>query len=67
MDPFVNLESNGESNTLYTIKISSKLNMVDQKRSLIELEPGFFVVIRVIPKVVDATAEFEEFDVSTRM
>ena len=66
MDPFVNLTNSGVPNTPYTIKISSKLDMVDQRRGLIEVRPGYNVVIRVIPKVVDTTAEFEEFDVSTR-
>ena len=66
MDPFVNLTNNGVPNTPYTIKISSKLDMVDQRRGLIEVRPGYNVVIRVIPRVVDTTAEFEEFDVSTR-
>ena len=66
MDSFVNLTNNGVPNTPYTIKISSKLDMVDQKRGLIEVRPGYNVVIRVIPKVVDTTAEFEKFDVRTR-
>ena len=66
MDPFVNLARNGESNTPYNIKISSKLDMVDQKRGLIEVRPGFKIVIRVVPKVIDTTAEFEKFDQSTR-
>ena len=40
--------------------------MIDQKRGLVELKPGYHVVIRVVPKIVETTEEFEAFDTITR-
>ena len=42
------------------------MNILDQKRGLIKLKPGFHVTIRVTPKVVDTSDDFVEFDVETR-
>ena len=50
----------------YTIKISTKNDLIDQKRGLVELKPGYHIVIRVVPKVVNTTNEFEAFDTYTR-
>ena len=66
MKPHVILESAPTSNIPYTIKISTKNNLIDQKRELIELKPGYHVVIRVVPKVVETSEDFEAFDVKKR-
>ena len=50
----------------YNVKISTKRNILDQKRGLIKLKPGFHVTVRVTPKVVDTSDEFVEFDLETR-
>ena len=50
----------------YNVKISTKIDMVDQKRGLIEVKPGYHLVIRVVPKVIDTREDFEVFDVNTR-
>ena len=50
----------------YNVKISTKSDMIDQKRGVIELRPGYHLIIRVVPKVVDTSEDFENFDVNTR-
>ena len=41
-------------------------SLIDQKRGLIELKPGYHVVIRVVPKVVETSEDFEAFNVKKR-
>ena len=66
MKPYINFESTLTSHLPHTIKISTKTNLIDQKRGLVELKPGYHVVIRVVPKVVETTKEFEAFGTNTR-
>ena len=66
MKPYVTLKSHGTQHIPYNIKISTKNNMIDQKRELIEVKPGYHLTIRVIPKVVDASKAFETFEYQTR-
>ena len=40
--------------------------MIDQKRAMIELKPGYHLVIRVVAKVVDINKDSEKYDVFTR-
>ena len=56
----------GMDTTPYNVKISTKTDMIDQNRGSIELRPGYHLVIRVTPKVVDTNEDFEKFDVNTR-
>ena len=63
MQPFAKLEKNFVP---YNLKVSTKANMVDQKRGLIELKPGYHVITNVMPKLVDTSKSFEGFDVATR-
>ena len=66
MKPHISLKSASSSYIPYTIKISTKSNLIDQKRGLVELRPGYHVAIRVVPKVVETTQEFEGFNVNVR-
>ena len=66
MKPHINIESASTLHVPYTIKISTKNNLIDQKRGLVELKPGYHVVIRIVPKVVETTKEFEAFDTNIR-
>ena len=50
----------------YNLKISTKNNLLDQKRGAIELKPGYHMSIRVTPKVIDASEGFVGFDIPTR-
>ena len=65
MKPYLNLDSTTKSNP-YHIRISSQTSMIDQKRGLIELKPGYMVSVKVIPQVVEASKEFESFEVKDR-
>ena len=56
----------GMVTTPHSVKISTKFDMIDQNRGSIELRPGYHLVIRVTPKVVDTNEDFEKFDVYTR-
>ena len=64
MQPFSKSEK--DNFVPYNLKISTKSNMVDQKRGLIELKPGYHVITKVIPKIVDTSESFKGFDVATR-
>ena len=66
MKPLVNIEGTGKRLIHYNVKISTKTNILDQKRGAIELKPGYHVSIRVTPKVIDASEDFVAFDVGTR-
>ena len=65
MKPYLTLDSTTKSN-LYQIRISSQTSMIDQKRGLIELKPGYTVSVKVIPQVVEASKEFASFEVKDR-
>ena len=65
MKPLVNIEGTGKR-IHYNMKITTKANILDQKRGSIELKPGYHVSVRVTPKVIDASEDFVEFDVHTR-
>ena len=66
MRSLVNLGIGTSPDIPYNVKISTKTDMIDQKRGVIELRPGYHLVIRVVPKVVDTREDFERFDVNTR-
>ena len=66
MKPLVNIESTDTPFIPYNLKISTKNNILDQKRGAIELKPGYHVSIRVTPKVIDASEGFVGFDIRTR-
>ena len=64
--PLINIEEAETPFIPYTVKISTKSNILDQKRGLIELKPCYHVMIRVTPKVVDTSEDFVGFDVQAR-
>ena len=66
MKPYVNSKNSLNPNFPYNLRISNKNNMIDQRRGLIELKPGYHTVVRVVPKVVETTEEFEKYDVTKR-
>ena len=65
MRPFVSLPFNSESLS-YEVGISTKSNVIDQRRNTIRLLPGYQVTIKIIPQLVGATAQFKEMDVTAR-
>ena len=65
MRPYVSLPFNA-ANLAYTLGISTKANLVDQKRNLIDILPGFKTVVKVIPQLINTTTSFDEMAVSTR-
>ena len=66
LQPLINIEEAENPFIPYNVKISTKTNILDQKRGVIELKPGYYVTIRVTPKVVDVSEDFVGFDVQTR-
>ena len=66
MKPYVNSKKSLTPNVPYNLRISTKNNMIDQRRGSIELKPGYHTVVRVVPKVVETTEEFEKYDVTKR-
>ena len=65
MRPYVSLPFNSESLS-YGVGISTKSNVIDQRRNTIRLLPGYQITIKVIPQLVGATDQFKEMDVTTR-
>ena len=66
MRSLINLGTMTTPDIPYNVKISTKTDMIDQKRGTIELRPGYHLVVGVVPKVVDTGDDFETFDVTTR-
>ena len=62
----MNLQYRKSPHTPYNIKISTMMDVIDQKRGQFEVRPGQHLIIRVTPKVTDATENFKTFDVQTR-
>ena len=50
----------------YTLGISSKTDLIDQKRNIVNILPGFLTVIRVIPQLINTTDSFDQMSISTR-
>jgi hypothetical protein len=65
MRPYVSLPFNA-AHLGYTLGISTKVNLIDQKRNLIDILPGFKTVVKVIPQLINTTKSFDEMAVSTR-
>ena len=65
MRRYVSLPFNA-AHLAYTLGISTKVNMIDQKRNLIDILPGFKTVVKVIPQLINTTTSFDEMAVSTR-
>ena len=65
MRPYVTLPFNSEA-LRYGVGISTKSNVIDQRRNTIRLLPGYQITIKTIPQLVGATDQFKEMDVATR-
>ena len=65
MKPHISLKRSTTINAPYNIKISTKFDMIDQKRGQIEVKPGFHLIIRVTPQVIEASEDFKLFDFQT--
>jgi hypothetical protein len=65
MRPYVSLPFNA-AHLAYTLGISTKANLIDQKRNLIDILPGFKTVVKVIPQLINTTESFDGMAVSTR-
>ena len=50
----------------YTIGVSTDKNVIDQKRNVIELQPGFKTIISVTPKFINTSDNFDRLSVSDR-
>ena len=62
----INIEEAENQFIPYNVKISTRSNIIDQKRGIIELKAGYHVTIRVTPKVIDAREDYVDFPVQTR-
>ena len=65
MRPYVSLPFNA-AHLAYTLGISTKVNLIDQKRNLIDILPGFKTVVKVIPQLINTTTSFDDMALSTR-
>ena len=50
----------------YTIGVSSKSNLIDQKISVHKLRPGYHTTIHVVPKILETSSYFDNLDVEKR-
>ena len=66
MKPQIVLRSRETDNIPYTIKVSTETDVIDQKRDIIELKPGYHIMIRVTPTIIETSKNFEKYDFQTR-
>ena len=66
MKPYVILNSSITFHVPYNLKISTKVDVFDQKRGQIDVKPGYHLEIRVTPKVTATSDSFKTFDSQTR-
>ena len=59
-------QSHNAMATKYTIGISDKKNFIDQQRDMIYLKPGHHLMIKVMPRLVRTTKDFNELQRSQR-
>jgi hypothetical protein len=65
MKPYSNIMHSSVA-TPYAIGVSRAQTLFDQKRNLIPIKPGHEISIKVIPKIVTTTLEFDQEDVDIR-
>ena len=65
MKPYTN-QPFGPKYIPYTIGVSEKNTFIDQKTSLHKLFPGYQTTIYVIPKLLETTSDFNNFDIDVR-
>ena len=59
-------QSHNAMATKYTIGISDKKSFIDQQRDMIYLKPGHHLMIKVMPRLVRTTTDFNELQRSQR-
>ena len=65
MKPYTS-QKYGSKAVPYTLGISSSTNGFDQKRGVINLKPGHHISVKVQPKLVQTSEQFDELDVDLR-
>ena len=65
MKPFTN-QLYGPTYSPYTIGITGKNTLMDQKTSMIKVRPGQHLTIHVIPKILETSPEFNNLKLDTR-
>ena len=65
LKPYIDVKNNGKAQS-YTLGISTDKSYIDQKRDVIDVMPGYQIVVKVIPQVVGASSLFAEMDQSSR-
>ena len=50
----------------FLLKISSRYDLIDQKRQAYPLKPGFETILRIIPKVISTSQEFRALAIDER-
>ena len=56
----------GPSALPYTIGVTGKDNLIDQKISVHKLRPGYHTTIHVVPKILETSADFDNMDINKR-
>ena len=63
--PHVSLPDNLKIGT-YTLGVTSKLNTIDQRRNTLDILPGYYTTLTVIPQSLGVTEQFKGLDVLSR-
>ena len=50
----------------YTIGVTSKNNLIDQKISVHKLRPGYHTTIHVVPKILETSSDFDNLELEKR-
>ena len=65
LKPYIDVKNNGKAQS-YTLGISTDKSYIDQKRDVIDVMPGYQIVVKVIPQVVGTSSLFAGMDQSSR-
>ena len=63
--PYVSLPDNLKIGT-YTLGVTTKLNTIDQRRNTLDILPGYYTTLTVIPQSLGVTEQFKGLDVLSR-
>jgi hypothetical protein len=63
--PYVSLPDNLKIGT-YTLGVTTKLNAIDQRRNTLDILPGYYTTLTVIPQSLGVTDQLEELDILSR-
>ena len=62
MKPHVSLPF-GDDSTAYSIGLSTNVNVIDQKRNIIKLQPGLHTIISVTPQYIETSEGFNKLPI----